>query len=147
MNITSKAFKNDEAMPVRYSCQGDGVNPPLEFADAPKEAQTLALIVDDPDAPGQTFVHWVMWNMPATMAAIPENWEPEPGVSVGANGAGKNSWYPACPPSGVHHYHFKLYALNQKLDLAEGSSKAELEKAMDGHIVGQAELVGTYAKQ
>lgn len=147
MKITSTAFDDGKAIPIRYGCQGEGVNPPLALANVPGEAQALALVVDDPDAPGGTFDHWVLWNLPATTREIPENWEPEPGVSVGANGAGKSSWYPPCPPSGTHHYHFKLYALDQKLNLAEGSSKGELEKAMQGHTVTQAELVGTYSKQ
>ncbi|HEY2003681.1 MAG TPA: YbhB/YbcL family Raf kinase inhibitor-like protein [Candidatus Saccharimonadia bacterium] len=146
MTITSTAFQSDTAIPQRYECEGDGVNPPLAFDGVPSEAQALALVVDDPDAPSGTFDHWVLWNLPATLREIPENWEPEPGVSVGANGADKNSWYPPCPPSGTHHYHFKLYALDEKLDLAEGSSKGELEKAMQRHIVAQSELVGTYSK-
>jgi len=146
MKITSTAFQDGAAIPTRFGCQGDGVNPPLEIKEVPSEAQAFALVVDDPDAPGGTFDHWVLWNLPATLREIPENWEPEPGVSVGANGAGKNSWYPPCPPSGTHHYHFKLYALGQKTDLAEGSSKGDLEKAMEGHVVAQTELVGTYSK-
>lgn len=146
MEITSTAFSDGTQIPKRYGCDGDGMNPPLEFTDVPAEARALALVVDDPDAPGGTFVHWVLWNMPATLREIPENWEPEPGVSVGANGAGKNSWYPPCPPSGIHHYHFKLYALDQKIDLAEGSDKGELEKAMEGHTIAQTKLVGTYEK-
>jgi Raf kinase inhibitor-like YbhB/YbcL family protein len=88
-----------------------------------------------------------MWNLPPELREIPENWAPEPGVNLGANGAGSNEWYPPCPPSGMHHYHFKLYALDRKLNLAEGSSKAELEGAMQGHVVAQTELVGTYTKQ
>lgn len=146
MKITSSAFTDGGAIPAMYGCQGDGVNPPLAIAEVPAETQTLALVVDDPDAPGGTFDHWVLWNLAASTREIPENWEPEPGVSVGANGAGKKSWYPPCPPSGTHHYHFKLYALDKKVDLAEGSSKADLESAMQGHTVAQAELVGTYSK-
>ena len=132
---------------MRYSCQGEKINPALTIGGVPQGAAALALVMDDPDAPNGTFDHWVTWNLPASLTEIPENWTPEPGVSVGANGAGSNEWYPPCPPSGTHHYHFKLYALDAKLDLAEGSSKVELEKAMEGHITAQTELVGTYAKQ
>ena len=146
MKLTSPAFTDGSAIPARYSCQGEGVNPALEISEVTDESQSLALVVDDPDAPGGTFVHWVVWNIPVAMTAIPENWAPESGVGVGDNGAGKEGYYPPCPPSGNHHYHFKLYALDQKLDLAVGSDKAALETAMRGHIVGQAELMGTYAK-
>jgi Raf kinase inhibitor-like YbhB/YbcL family protein len=147
MKLTSKAFSNNEAIPARYSCQGDKINPQLGIGGVPQGAGALALVVDDPDAPGGTFDHWVMWNLPPELREIPENWAPEPGVNLGANGAGSNEWYPPCPPSGMHHYHFKLYALDRKLNLAEGSSKAELEGAMQGHVVAQTELVGTYTKQ
>jgi len=146
MEISSSVFENNAAIPQRYGCAGEGVNPPLAFGGVPKEAQTLALVVDDPDAPGGTFDHWVLWNLTPTTTELPENWAPEAAVSVGANGAGKDSWYPPCPPSGTHHYHFKLYALDAKLELAARSDKAALEKAMDGHLVAQAELVGTYSK-
>jgi Raf kinase inhibitor-like YbhB/YbcL family protein len=147
MEIRSTAFNNNEAIPGRYSCQGEKINPPLTFSGVPQGTASLALVVDDPDAPNGTFDHWVMWNLPSSLSEIPENWELEPGVSVGANGVGDSKWTAPCPPSGTHHYHFKLYALDRKLDLAEGSSKGDLEKAMEGHIVAQTELVGTYAKQ
>jgi Raf kinase inhibitor-like YbhB/YbcL family protein len=146
MKLTSTAFKDGEKIPAQYSCQGEDINPPLEISETTDESQSLALIVDDPDAPGGTYVHWVLWNIPVSTIEIPGNWMPESGVSVGSNGSGKEAWTPPCPPSGTHHYHFKLYALDQKLDLAAGSDKAELESAMNGHIVGQAELVGMYAK-
>lgn len=147
MELTSTAFKNNEAIPPRYSCQGEKINPELAISSVPQGAAALALVVDDPDAPGRTFDHWVMWNLPPELREIPEDWAPEPGVSVGANGSGQDEWYPPCPPSGTHHYHFKLYALDRKLDLADGSGKGELEKAMEGHIAAQTELVGTYTKQ
>jgi len=146
MKLSSTAFIADGAIPSRYSCQGDGVNPALSIGQVPQSAKTLALVVDDPDAPSGTFDHWVVWNIPMSMTEIPENWQPGAGASVGANGSGQSAWAAPCPPSGTHHYHFKLYALDQKLDLAAGSSKSELEAAMAGHIVGRAELVGTYTK-
>jgi Raf kinase inhibitor-like YbhB/YbcL family protein len=146
MKLSSTAFIADGAIPNRYSCQGDGVSPALTIGEVPTEAQSLALVVDDPDAPSGTYDHWVMWNIPVSVTEIPENWTPEAGVSVGANGAGNSVWTPPCPPSGTHHYHFKLYALDRKLDLTAGSSKSELEAAMKGHIVGETELIGTYTK-
>jgi len=128
MKISSIAFKNDTAIPQRYGCTGEGANPPLEFEQVPSATESLALVVDDPDAPSGTFDHWVLWNLPATLREVPENWEPEPGVSVGTNGMGKNSWYPPCPPSGTHHYHFKLYALDGKLDLARDQTRVSWRK-------------------
>jgi Raf kinase inhibitor-like YbhB/YbcL family protein len=147
MKLTSSAFVNNEAIPARYTCQGDGFNPALTFAEVPHDALALALVVDDPDAPGGTFDHWVMWNLPPSLTEVPENWEPEPDVGVGANGVESKSWTPPCPPSGTHHYHFKLYALDLKMDLPSGSNKGELEAAMKGHIVAETELVGTYEKR
>jgi Raf kinase inhibitor-like YbhB/YbcL family protein len=147
MKITSSAFMNNGAIPGKYSCQGEGPNPPLTFTGVPDSATALALVVDDPDAPNGTFDHWVVWNLASDQAEVPENWAPSGGAVVGANGAGKSSWYPPCPPSGTHHYYFKLYALDRKLDLAAGSDKAALEQAMAGHVVAQTELVGTYTKR
>jgi Raf kinase inhibitor-like YbhB/YbcL family protein len=146
MKLTSTAFTPGNSIPARYTCQGDNVNPPLTIDRATEESQALALVLDDPDAPGGTFVHWVMWNLPVSVTEIGENWTAEQGVSMGANSSGKPAYMGPCPPSGTHHYHFKLYALDQKLELAAGSDKSTLEKAMAGHIVGQAELIGTYAK-
>jgi Raf kinase inhibitor-like YbhB/YbcL family protein len=145
MQIMSTAFGNNEAIPQKYSCQGEGVNPPLEIKDVPGGAKAMAVVVDDPDAPSGTFVHWVAWNFGPTVAQVAENSVPE-GVTQGSNGAGKAVWYPLCPPSGTHHYHFKLYALDEKLSLQEGATKSELVDAMKGHIVAQTELVGTYEK-
>jgi len=146
MEISSRAFANNGVIPRKYGCAGEGVNPPLAFRGVPADAKALALVVDDPDAPGGTFDHWLLWNLVPTMRELPENWAPEAGVSVGANGAGKNNWYPPCPPSGTHHYHFKLYALDAQLDVKVGSDKAALEQAMSPHAVAQTELVGTYSK-
>jgi hypothetical protein len=147
MEIKSTAFNNNDAIPGRYSCQGEKINPPLTLSGVPQGVASLALVVDDPDAPNGTFDHWVMWNLPSSLSEIPENWKPEAGVSLGANGVGNSEWTAPCPPSGTHHYHFKLYALDRKLDLAGGSSKSELQKAMEGGTVAQTELVGTYTKQ
>lgn len=147
MEISSSAFTDNGAIPRKYGCAGEGVNPPLAFGSVPQSAKTLVLVVDDPDAPGGTFDHWVLWNLAPGMTSVPENWTPDEDAVVGANSAGQDSWYPPCPPSGMHHYHFKLYALDANLDLKAGSDKAALEKAMKPHLLAQAELVGTYTKQ
>jgi Raf kinase inhibitor-like YbhB/YbcL family protein len=146
MELTSTAFANNGAIPQKYSCQGEGVNPPLFWKGVPGKTKVMALVMDDPDAPSGTFDHWVVWNITPQAGGVGENSVPADGIQ-GNNGAGKPGWYPPCPPSGTHHYHFKLYALDAPVTLAQGSTKAELEEAMKNSIVAEAELVGTYAKQ
>ena len=137
-------FNNMDRVPVKYTCEGEDVSPPLEVLGIPEGAKSLAVIMDDPDAPVGTWVHWVVWNLPV------ENIEE--GSSKGVKG--KNSWgrlgYGGpCPPpgNGVHRYFFKVYALDAELGLGEGASKEELLKAMEGHILAKAELVGTYSRE
>ncbi|MBD3289687.1 YbhB/YbcL family Raf kinase inhibitor-like protein [candidate division KSB1 bacterium] len=142
MKITSPAFKNNEAIPTKYTCDGEDVNPPLNIDDLPKEAKELAMIMDDPDAPSKTWVHWVVYNMPVNIH-IDENSIPG---KQGMNDFGKKNYGGPCPPSGEHRYYFKVYALDNRLELEEGITKKELESAMEGHILEQAELVGLYAK-
>lgn len=144
MNIRSEAFSSGETIPSKYTCVGENINPPLAFSDVPAEAETLALIMDDPDAPMGTFVHWVVWNIPASVTAIAEHSSPH-GIE-GLNGAGKNSYAGPCPPSGEHRYFFKLYALDSELNLAPDTGKDGLEAAMQGHILAQAELMGKFSK-
>jgi Raf kinase inhibitor-like YbhB/YbcL family protein len=146
MKITSSAFAENGAIPQQYSCQGKGMNPPLELKEVPKDAQSVALVVDDPDAPGRTFDHWVIWNISPETTEIAENAVPS-GAVQGNNGSGELGWTAPCPPSGTHHYHFKLYALDGPLALPQGATKSELEAVTKGHIVAQAELVGTYTKE
>jgi len=142
MKITSPAFSNHGMIPKKYTCDGENINPPLNFDDFPEEIKELALIVDDPDAPGKTWVHWVLYNMQVILR-IDENSIP---ATQGMNDFGKKNYGGPCPPSGQHRYYFKLYALDKKLELDEGITKARLEKAMDGHILEQAELVGLYSR-
>ena len=149
MQITSPAFINNQNIPSKYTCDGDGVNPPLEFKDVPKEAVSLALIVDDPDAPipppAGGWVHWTLWNMDPATTAITENSVP-PKAIAGQTSSGQNVYGGPCPPSGTHRYFFKLYALDSKLSLSSFSLKEDLEKSMQGHVIMQAELVGLYSR-
>jgi len=148
--MTSPAFAQGEPIPQKYACNGQEVSPPLQWDDVPQTTQSLALIMDDPDAPAGTWVHWVLYNLPAGTRALSENIPPDISLPDGSR-HGKNSWgrfgYGGpCPPSGVHRYFFKLYALDIKPDLPAGASKEQLLATMEGHILGQAEVMGTYSK-
>lgn len=141
LTIKSDAFGNNGFIPSKYTCDGVNINPPLSISNMPGETRTVALIMDDPDAPG-TFDHWIMWNIVPT-GVISEN--SVPGVQ-GTNGKKENNYTGPCPPSGVHRYHFKVYALDAILDLPAGSDKKSLEDAMKGHILAQGELIGKYKR-
>ncbi len=146
MKITSPSFGEQGEIPREFSCDGEGVSPELNIIEAPIGAKSLALIVDDPDAPSGDFVHWVVWNISSTTAMIGRNEVPEGGV-VGVNSSGSNKYIAPCPPSGTHHYHFKLYALDIVLDLESNAGKQELVEAMADHTIESAELVGLYSRQ
>lgn len=143
MKLSSPDFKDNALMPAKFSCQGQGVNPALIIEDVPKESKSLALIVDDPDAPVETYVHWVVYNIPPA-GRIEENSIPGP---QGVNTSGGTDYVTPCPPSGTHRYFFKVYALDKMLNLNTPSSKAELEKEMQGHILDKSELTGLYKKE
>lgn len=145
MKIASSVFENNGFIPEKYTCQGDGVNPPLDFSDVPSEAKSLVLIVDDPDAPMGTWTHWTVWNIKPDVREIRENSIPENAIS-GMNSSGKNGYERPCPPSGTHRYFFKLYALDQYLDLKPSANKADLERTISGHIIDSGELIGLYKK-
>ena len=142
MKIFSQSFPNDKFIPQKYTCEGDDVNPPLTIEGIPEKTKSLALIVDDPDAPGGTWVHWVVFNI-KVKDTIDE--DSVPGMQ-GINDFKEKDYGGPCPPSGIHHYYFKIYALDTKLDLKEGIKKQDLEKAMEGHVLDQTELVGLYKK-
>ena len=142
MKLTSPAFQHNQMIPAQFTCEGDDVNPALEISGIPAQARSLALIMDDPDAPMGTWVHWVVFNIPP-MEKIEENSRPGP---QGINDFGRLDYGGPCPPSGTHRYFFKIYALDTTLNLKEGIRKADLEKAMKGHILEQAELIGLYKK-
>lgn len=143
MELTSPAFDHQASIPARFTCDGDDVSPAVTISSVPDEAVSLALIVDDPDAPGGTWDHWVAFDIAPT-TSIPEN--------VGAIGTdGSNSWgrrgYGGpCPPSGTHRYFFTVLALDSELGLAEGATKGEVRAASDGHVLAEATLMGTYAR-
>jgi Raf kinase inhibitor-like YbhB/YbcL family protein len=153
--IQSPAFAANETIPKRFAGDGGDVSPPLNFGGVPASAKELALICDDPDAPTpQPWVHWVIYKIPADVTGLPENVAKtkSPAAPAGVL-QGMNSWDkigyggPAPPPGhGVHHYHFKLYALDTRLDAAAGLDKDGLLTAIDGHVVAEAELVGTYQR-
>jgi Raf kinase inhibitor-like YbhB/YbcL family protein len=140
--VESPAFANNEMIPDKYTCAGSNFNPALVITSTPDGTKSLALIVDDPDAPNGTFDHWVMWNIPVA-AVIDEN--SAPGIQ-GKNGKGENRYTGPCPPSGTHHYNFKVYALDTKLTLAAGADKNALLKAMETHILASGGLIGLYKK-
>jgi Raf kinase inhibitor-like YbhB/YbcL family protein len=148
--LTSPAFAAGQAIPAKYTCKGENVSPALSWGDPPDGTQTLVLIVDDPDAPGGTWVHWVMFNIPADVRDLSENFPGDatlPDGSVqGITDFGKPGYGGPCPPSGTHRYFFKLYALDTTLTLDAKTKKADLEAAMDGHILAQTELMGTFSK-
>jgi len=149
VEISSTAFAAEEMIPERYTCDGENVSPPLAWRGIPPETRSLALIVDDPDAPAKTWVHWVIYNLPAASAGLPENIPPEKSVTAGRQGRndfGRIGYGGPCPPSGTHRYHFKLYALDAELDLPPGASKAELLRAMQGHVLAEATLIGRYRR-
>ena len=156
MTVTSAAFTHQGEMPVRYSCEVKGreVSPPLSWSGVPGAAKSLALIVDDPDAPDpkapqRTWVHWVLYDLPVTATGLPEGVAPgdlPPGTREGKNDWNRTGYGAPCPPIGRHRYYFKLYALDIVLPDLGHPDKRRLEQAMEGHVLAHAELIGTYEK-
>ena len=146
LKISSPAFEKDAQIPSKYGCAGENVNPSLRIDHVPQGTKSLALIFDDKDAPGGSYVHWILWNIPPGTKVIKENSVPEEAVQ-GKNDFKKNSYGGPCPPTRPHRYLFNLYALDVRLNLGPTSSKAALEKEMQGHILGQAQLTGTYKRK
>lgn len=144
MEITSTAFDDNDEIPTRYGRSFDDINPPLAFSDIPEDAQSLVLIMDDPDAPSSTFTHWVAYNITPEEVELGEGETPAGSVQ-GTNDFGELGYGGPMPPSGTHHYHFKLYALDDQLDLPEGATSEDLEEAMEGHVITKAEIVGLYS--
>ena len=143
MKISSPEFENNKLIPRKFTCQGQDINPTLILDDIPEEARSLALIMDDPDAPMGMWVHWVVFDIPL-VKRIEEDSIPG---KQGSNDFGRNDYGGPCPPSGTHRYFFKIYALDCMLNLKEGISKKELERVMEGHVLDKAELVGLYKKE
>jgi Raf kinase inhibitor-like YbhB/YbcL family protein len=144
MKITSSAFQEGATIPSKFTCDGADASPPLQIADIPSGAKSLALIVDDPDAPGGLFTHWMVWNLSPQTSTVAEGSAPK-GVH-GTNDFGKSGYGGPCPPSGTHRYYFKIFALDRELDLSSGAKRAQLDAAMKGHVVVQGELMGRYSR-
>lgn len=143
LTIKSSAFKNNELIPSKYSCDGVNINPDITIDNLPSNTESLALIVDDPDAPSGTYTHWLMWDIPP-INSIKEN--SQPGIE-GRNSMNINKYTGPCPPSGTHHYHFKVYALDTKLNtLPPSTNENELKNAMKKHIIASGELIGLYKR-
>jgi len=151
MELKSSAFPPGGVIPAKYTCDGPDISPPLSWADVPAGTQSLALIADDPDAPGGMWVHWVAWNIPsntnALQEAVPKRDSLPSGMQQGTTDFRSIGYGGPCPPSGTHRYFFKLYALKTTLNLPASTTKKELEKAMQGHILKQAELIGKYQRK
>ena len=150
LEITSSAFAHESPIPVRYSCDGDNISPPLAWINPPEGTQSFALINDDPDAPGGIWVHWVLYNIPGEARgleeAIPALETLDDGSLHGENSWGRRDYGGPCPPGGTHRYFFKLYALDIMLDVGAGADKEALLAAMEGHILAESELMGTFAR-
>lgn len=148
--VTSTVFEHNQSIPTKYTCDGEDISPPLRWEGAPEHTKSFVLICDDPDAPMDTWVHWVVFNIPATVTSFAEGVDPTThGASIGQNswGTKKQGYGGPCPPSGTHRYFFKFYALDiEKLDLGAAATKQDVEQAMEGHIIAQGELMGTYAR-
>ncbi|MBD2344704.1 YbhB/YbcL family Raf kinase inhibitor-like protein [Anabaena subtropica] len=150
MKLESNAFDADGLIPVQYTCDGVDISPPLTWNEVPRETQSIALIVDDPDAPRGTFVHWVIYDIPATVNELPEQISPVKtlfnGGVHGKNDFGNLGYGGPCPPSGTHRYFFQLYALDKKLGLPVGATKNQVLAAMKGHVLAIAQLMGKYKR-
>ena len=150
IKITSAVFEEGGMIPAKFTCDEEDVSPPLAWDSVPEGTKTLALICDDPDAPMGTWVHWVLFNLPGDFNELPEDIPPEKelenSAKQGTNDFGKIGYGGPCPPGGTHRYYFKLYALDAALDLEAGARKAELLEAMEGHILGEGQLMGKYSR-
>ncbi len=148
--LFSPAFEDKTKIPARYTCSAEDISPELQWRDVPDRVQSFALIMDDPDAPAGTWVHWIVYNISGESTGLPEGFgkdgELADGAIHGKNSGGKTYYNGPCPPSGTHRYFFKLYALDDTLSLPAGVTKPEILKAIQGHMVGMAELMGTYSR-
>ncbi|MFW5729804.1 MAG: YbhB/YbcL family Raf kinase inhibitor-like protein [Spirochaetota bacterium] len=141
MILQSAAFTHEGEIPAKYSCKGRNVSPPLRIQNVPPTARSLVLICEDPDAPGRTFQHWLSWDIDPGTSEIPEATEPG---TPGQNDFGKAQYGGPCPPSGTHRYYFRLYALDTALGLPKGAARRDLDRAMQDHVLAEAELMGTF---
>ncbi len=150
IQLTSPAFEEGGMIPSKYTCDGANVSPPLKWTSVPEGTKSFAIICDDPDAPAGTWVHWVIYNIPANIRELPENvrpsWKLSDGTLQGKNDFGKAGYGGPCPPGGIHRYYFKIYALSDMLNVKEGLTKADLLKAMKGYVLGEGQLMGRYKR-
>jgi Raf kinase inhibitor-like YbhB/YbcL family protein len=146
MELTSTAFSYNEEIPVKYSCNGGNVSPQLSWNEPPAGTQSFVILMDDPDAPSGTYDHWVLFNIPPETRTLLENFQPAAPIIVGKNSSGQRKYIGPCPPSGTHRYFFKLYALDTTLSLSASAYKNDVLTAMEGHILAQGELMGTFSK-
>lgn len=146
LKVSSPVFDNNSTIPTKYTCDGENINPPILIKNVPDRTKSLALIVDDPDAPVGIWVHWVLWNIDPGTKGIKENSVPK-GAQQGINDFRKHKYGGPCPPSGTHRYFFKLYALDTILELHPNATKSDLKKAIKGHIIEQAQVVGLYKRR
>lgn len=144
MKIASTAFDNGGKLAAKYSHEGGNKNPELKIEGVPANAKSLALIVDDPDAPGGLFTHWLVWNIDPKTTSVAEDSAPK-SATEGTNDFGENGYGGPQPPSGTHRYYFKIFALDQMLKIAAGAKRREFEKAMKGHVIAQAEVMSRYS--
>ncbi len=146
MRLVSKVFQNNGPIPLKYTCDGENVNPPLLISDVPEKTKSLVFIVDDPDSPSGTWTHWIVWNINTGLNEIKENKIPDQGVE-GITSFGKVGYGGPCPHEGTHHYVFKLYALNEFLRIDPASDRADIDAAMKDKILDKAELTGVYSRK
>lgn len=146
MVIQSTAFANNAPIPSKYSCEGESISPPLTFESVPEDAKSLVLIVEDPDAPVELYVHWVVFNIQPSVREFEEGKAPA-GAVEGLNSSGDAGYTGPCPPSGTHRYFFKLYALDSILKTPTIADRKSILEEMQGHVIGEAELVGLYSKK
>lgn len=146
LKVTSPAFENNKIIPSKYGCDGGNVNPAIRIENVPPGAKSLALLLDDQDAPRRTYVHWILWNIDPSVKEIEENSVPE-GAVQGLNDFKKNTYGGPCPPTRPHRYAWIVYSLDVRLNLDPKSGKAELERAMEGHIISKGQLMGVYKRK
>lgn len=153
MKISSSVFRDGEEIPVKYTCDDKDVSPPLSISGVPPESESLAVVVDDPDAPGGVFDHWIIWDIPPNTNSIPEGVPTEDvieslgGARQGQNGFGEIGYRGPCPPPGPpHNYRFKIYALDAEIDLNSGMKKEDLEREIQGHVLAEAQISGLYGR-
>jgi len=151
IKVSSPAFEDGQMIPAKYTADGQDISPPLKFGNIHPQAKSLAIISDDPDAPVGTWVHWLVWNIPAAVSELPEGLAPDgqlaDGTCQGTTDFRRVGYGGPAPPSGTHRYYFKVYAIDCLLELKPGGGRGELEKAMKGHILVEGQLMGRYKRQ